>query len=171
MTHELLAHIQSEAALTLALLRRIPDDAELWQPDWPPNPRPPFTVRHLAWHLCDAFSGFCAVLARLGVHDFPELRERVESGRDAPLAASIQLLEDLATAFQAAAAPLTDDILARSIPTVFLPQGKPALTLVLTNLAHFTSHKYQLFVYLKILNVEVTTRDLYVFDEPPPPTP
>jgi len=35
------------------------------------------------------------------------------------------------------------------------------MTILLGNLEHFINHKYQLFFYLKLLGVRVTTRDLY----------
>lgn len=56
---------------------------------------------------------------------------------------------------------LKDDDLARLIPTVFVPDGEPLITILLGNLEHFINHKYQLFFYLKLLGVEVTTSDLY----------
>lgn len=57
----------------------------------------------------------------------------------------------------------TDQDLARKIPTVFVPQGEALITLLLGNLEHLTNHKYQLFFYLKLLGVNVTSADLYSF--------
>jgi hypothetical protein len=58
---------------------------------------------------------------------------------------------------------LTDEDLARQIPTVFVPEGEALLTLLLGNLEHVINHKYQLFSYLKRLGMPLGTRDLYVF--------
>lgn len=54
-----------------------------------------------------------------------------------------------------------DEDLRRPLPTVFVPQGEAALTLLLGNLEHIINHKHQLFIYLKLLGVRVGTRDLY----------
>ncbi len=47
------------------------------------------------------------------------------------------------------------------MPTVFVPEGEAILTLLLGNLEHLINHKYQLFLYLKMLDVPVATRDFY----------
>jgi hypothetical protein len=53
-----------------------------------------------------------------------------------------------------------DDDLRRMIPTLFAPAESLA-TLLLGNLEHLINHKYQLFMYLKLLGVPVTTKDIY----------
>ena len=53
--------------------------------------------------------------------------------------------------------------LARPIPTVFVPEGEALLTLLLGNLEHLISHKYQLLTYLKLAGVTVGTPDIYRF--------
>ena len=45
------------------------------------------------------------------------------------------------------------------LTTVFTNES--VLTLLLGNLEHLVNHKYQLFVYLKILGVPVGTGDIY----------
>ncbi|MCU1336710.1 MAG: hypothetical protein JWO19_2291 [Bryobacterales bacterium] len=60
-------------------------------------------------------------------------------------------------------ARLTDVDLGRQLSTVFVNQGESLLTLLLGNLEHLINHKHQLFTYLKLLGVEVTSRDLYHF--------
>jgi len=60
-------------------------------------------------------------------------------------------------------AQLTDVDLSLQLSTVFVKQGEPLLTLLLGNLEHLINHKHQLFTYLKMLGVEVTSRDLYRF--------
>jgi hypothetical protein len=47
------------------------------------------------------------------------------------------------------------------IPSVFVPEGESLLTLLLGNLEHLINHKYQLFFYLKLLGLPVTSRDIY----------
>jgi hypothetical protein len=58
---------------------------------------------------------------------------------------------------------LTDTDLGRKLPTAFVPAGETLMTLLLGNLEHLTNHKYQLFMYLKLMGVEVSSRDLYQF--------
>ena len=45
------------------------------------------------------------------------------------------------------------------LKTVFTTES--VLTLLLGNLEHLVNHKYQLFVYLKLLGVPVATGDIY----------
>jgi hypothetical protein len=54
----------------------------------------------------------------------------------------------------------SDEDLERMLPTVFAAAESLA-TLLLGNLEHLINHKYQLFVYLKISGVPVSTADLY----------
>ena len=162
-----LSRIEEEVALTLRMMERVPPEAADWRPDWPSVERPPFTVQELCGHLCDAFSGICAVLVKLTppedrrAHD---LRARVEAGSNSTVEASVALLSDLAVFLHEGFQRISDSGLTRTLPTVFTAGGKPALTLLLTNLTHFTNHKYQLFLYLKLLGADVGSRDLYRFD-------
>ena len=56
---------------------------------------------------------------------------------------------------------LADADLARAVPTVFVPRGEAALTLLLGNLEHLLNHKHELFASLKAMGVKVGTPDLY----------
>jgi hypothetical protein len=58
---------------------------------------------------------------------------------------------------------LQDSDLGKRVPTVFVPDGEPLLTLLLGNLEHLINHKHQLFTYVKQMGIEVSTRDLYRF--------
>ena len=58
---------------------------------------------------------------------------------------------------------LRDTDVARLIPTVFVAGVKPVMTLLLGNLEHSMNHKHQLFTHLKLMGIEVRTRDLYHF--------
>jgi uncharacterized damage-inducible protein DinB len=122
-----------------------------------------WTAGDLLGHLLDCMAGFCAALYAaeprrlahfqplrgLPVNRFTnpkEFRTRLEIYR-AHIAEGFALLED--------------DDLARSIPTVFLPEGVTLLTLMLGNLEHTINHKHQLFEILKHMDVKVSTADLY----------
>jgi hypothetical protein len=58
---------------------------------------------------------------------------------------------------------LSDADLGRHLPTIFVPDGEPALTLMLGNLEHLINHKHQLFTYLKLMGVNLSSEDLYRF--------
>jgi hypothetical protein len=60
-------------------------------------------------------------------------------------------------------AALRDAGLCRELPTFFVPEGESVLTLLLGNLEHLINHKHQLFMYLKLMGVNVGTPDLYRF--------
>lgn len=143
----LLEKIREQIERTSHLIGLVPEA----QWEWTPSPGA-WTTRELIHHLLDAVSGFCAVLAvaepdRLAY--FAKLREEP---------ATIQnYLMHIAEGF----ALLTDADLARRIPTVFVAQGEPVLTLLLGNLEHLINHKHQLFSYLKQMGVPVATPDLY----------
>jgi len=163
----LFSRIEEEATLTLRLMERVPMDASEWRPDWPSAGRPPFTVRVLCAHLCDSLSGTCAVLVKLTGESSPAaaaLRARVEKASHGSIAESMTLLSDLLEFLQEHFPRIPDSNLTRVLPHVFVAAGKPAMTMLLTNLVHFTNHKYQLFTYLKVLGVPVSTQDLYRFD-------
>jgi hypothetical protein len=57
----------------------------------------------------------------------------------------------------------SDADLERLIPTVFVTGGETLVTLLLGNLEHLLNHKYQLFLYLKLAGVAVSSRDIYRF--------
>jgi len=72
-----------------------------------------------------------------------------------------RLENEIIPALRAGFVVLTDAHLARRVPTVFVAEGEAVMTVLLGNLEHFINHKYQLFFYLKLLGVGVTTSDLY----------
>jgi hypothetical protein len=107
------------------------------------------------------------VLAKLTDEAGPDaqaVRARVETASKGSIADSISLLTSLLEFIRRHLPRIPDSELARVLPHVFVPAGKPAMTMLLTNLVHFTNHKYQLFIYLKLLGIPVATPDLYHFD-------
>ena len=135
------------------------------QLDWtPPIPRA-FSVSVLLGHLMESTSGFCAVLYaarpdRLG--HFVELKKLSGNGRIGPSEARVRLGMYRAH-IREGFALLSDEDLGRKIPTVFVPEGESILSLLLVNSEHLASHKYQLFMYLRLLGVNVASKDLYHF--------
>jgi uncharacterized damage-inducible protein DinB len=152
-----------DAPLCAALLDKIGEQIErtghlidlvpAGQLDWTPQPGN-WTMRELLGHLLDCMSGFCAVLAAAE----PERLAHAAKLRELPPAIEIYRAH-----IEEGFALLTDADLARRVPTVFVAQGEPILTLLLGNLEHLINHKHQLFTYLKQMGVPVGTPDLYRF--------
>lgn len=122
-----------------------------------------FRVCDLLGHLLECLAGFCATLYAVNsdrLADFVNLRELpvnhccgIEEARDR--------LRDYEMHIKQGFALVSDDDLARRVPTVFVPEGEAGMTILLGNFEHFLNHKYQLFFYLKLLEAGVTTSDLY----------
>jgi len=157
----LLGKLHEQLDRTAHLLSLVPLDRLEWTPPIPGA----WPVSVLLGHLLDCAAGFCAVLAatepeRLAhfarLREWPVNRSCEPSGAVSSLA---KYREHIDQGF----ALLTDQDLARLLPTVFVPQGEPVLTLLLGNLEHLINHKHQLFTYLKLMGVDVASGDLYRF--------
>jgi hypothetical protein len=143
------------------LVTQIPDG----QLDWTPAIPKAFSVSVLLGHLMESLSGFCAVLhaaepERLA--HFMELKKLAVNNRITPSEARARIgtyRDHIREGF----ALLRDSDLGRKLPTVFVSEGEPVLSLLLVNFEHLASHKYQLFMYLRLLGVTVASRDLYHF--------
>jgi hypothetical protein len=130
--------------------------------DWRPPGVSAFSVDALLGHVLDGLTGFCAVLAALNPQQlghFQALRE-LEVNRCGGPEARQKLRVVLAT-IELGFASMTDDVLATRLPTALVPAGQSVLALLLGNLEHLINHKFQLFFYLKLLGVDVSTNDLY----------
>jgi DinB superfamily len=128
-------------------------------------PEPPSPIELLLGHLLDCLAGFCAVLVavepvRLG--HFSQLRSLPVNHPCSPGDAIAQIAIYRAH-IEEGFAILKDASLSKTVGTVFVEGGETTLTLFLGNLEHLINHKHQLFMYLKQMGVEVTTRDLYKF--------
>jgi uncharacterized damage-inducible protein DinB len=121
--------------------------------DWRPQPGD-WMMRELIGHLLDCMAGFCAVLAAA------EPQRLAHFGKLREMPATIEIFR---SHIEEGFALLTDADLARRVPTVFVAEGEPILTLLLGNLEHLMNHKHQLFTYLKQMGVPVATPDLYRF--------
>ncbi len=145
---------------TQHLLALIPAD----KLDWRPRENS-YSLSELLGHLLECVAGFCAVLYALRRDElahFKNLRALPVNHRCNSDEARDRL-RDYQVYLEAGFALLSDKDLARQIPTVFVPEGESGLTLLLGNLEHLINHKHQLFFYMKLLGVAVTSTDLYRF--------
>ena len=157
----ILGKIHEQIERTGHLASRVPPGSLEWKPDIPGA----WTVALLLGHLLESVAGFGAVLAAaepVRLAHFAGLRDLPVNHACAPEEASARLAE-YRSRIDEGFALLDDARLAERIPTVFVQDGEPLLTLLLGNLEHLINHKHQLFMYLKMLGVEVKTPDLYQF--------
>ena len=156
-----LAKIDDQVERVEHLLSLVPTDKLDWTP---PIPKA-FTVSGLLGHMLDCLAGFCAVLYAANPQKLGRLLALKELPANQPtdpqLAAGY--LAQYRGGIHEGFALLQDSDLERKVPTVFVPDGEPLLSLLLINYEHLASHKYQLFLYLRMLGREVSSRDLYHF--------
>jgi uncharacterized damage-inducible protein DinB len=161
LTSALASKIEEQIERTLHLIDCVPEDQLQWTPPIPGA----WPLAALLGHLLDCLAGFCAVLhaahpERLG--HFADLRRLPVNHLCGPHEAR----ERIAVYRRHIAEGLTlssDAQLSRKLPTVFVPDGEPLLTLLLGNLEHLINHKHQLFMYLKLMGVPLGSADLYRF--------
>jgi hypothetical protein len=162
----ILAKLCEQVERTEHLLSRLPASQMDWRPEWPTaEPSQGMPLSRLLGHLLSCLAGFCAALyAARSDHlaHFNRLRALPVNHR-CSVDEARQRMRDYMVHIEEGFALLSDEDLARPIPTVFVPEGEALLTLLLGNLEHFINHKYQLFSYLKTLGVPLTTRDLYAW--------
>ena len=154
----ILSKLEEQVDRTERLLDLIPPDKLEWRP-LPESLR----LCEVLGHLLECLAGFCASFYAVNPEALPHflrLRDRpvnhccgVEEARER--------IQTYKGCIREGFALLRDDDLARVLPTVFVPDGEPLITILLGNLEHFINHKYQLFFYLKLLGVPVGTSDLY----------
>jgi len=157
----LLEKIHEQIERSTHLLDLLPAMPLEWTPPIP-EAKP---IGWLLGHLLECMAGFCAVLYTVRprkLAHFARLKTLpvnhlcgVEEARDR--------IAEYAACIDEGMALLEDAALASRVPTVFVPGGEPLLTLLLGNLEHLISHKYQLLIYLKLAGVTAGTRDIYRF--------
>jgi hypothetical protein len=153
-----LSKLEEQIERTLHLITLIPADKLEWSPQGGS-----LRVCDLLGHLLECLAGFCATLYAVN----SERLAHFERLRELPVNHCCEIEEAhervcvYATHIREGFSLFGDDDLTRSIPTVFVPEGEAVTTILLGNLEHLINHKYQLFFYLKLLEVGVTTSDLY----------
>ena len=153
----LLAKIEEQIERTDHLIAALPEN----RLDWNPN----FTGAWPVSTLLECLAGICAVLwsaAPERLAHFTELRRLPvnhhcgrDEARERIAIYSARIREGLSVT--------SDQDLGKLLPTVFVSEGESVATLLLGNLEHLINHKHQLFTYLKLMGVSVSSRDLYRF--------
>lgn len=161
LAESLAAKIDEQVSRTLHLIGQIPPERADWVPPIPGA----WSIAQVLGHFFDCLGGVCAVLYAAYPNElahFPALQTLPVNIAVTPQEAALRIAlyrAHIAQGFNV----LRDDDLADKMPTVFVEDGESMLTLLLGNLEHLVSHKYQLFVYLKLAGVPVGTPDLYQF--------
>jgi len=151
--------VQEQIERTEHLIRFIPPVYVEWSPQWP---RDSFDIGHLLGHLLECLAGFCAVLYAV----FPQQLKGMLELRSLPVnhfcqpAEAIPRIQAYARYIEEGFELCSDEDLQSMLPTVFAIT-ESVMTLLLGNLEHLINHKHQLFLYLKVLGVPVTSRDIY----------
>ena len=160
LTLSLFAKVQEQIDLLQKLVLLIPPDRLYWQPS-----SAVFRICDLLGHLLETLSGFCAALYAL----HPERLSHFMRLRDLPVNHCCEIEEartriaEYETCIAEGAAVLNDADLSKVIPTVLSKNGEMLLTILLGNLEHLVNHKFQLYFYLKLLEVPISSHDLYRF--------
>lgn len=158
---DLAAKIDEQIERAIHLAAMVPPEQLHWTPPAPGA----WSAGEVLGHLLDCMAGFCAVLYSVhpeSLRHFAALRDLPVNHRCEPTEACRRMAlyrERLDEGF----ALLTDPDLHRKVPTLFVADGESLLTLLLGNLEHLINHKYQLFLYLKLMGIAVKTPDLYRF--------
>ncbi len=156
-----LSKIEDQIVRIDHLVSLIPQDRIEWTPPVPGG----FSIAALLSHLMECCAGFCAVLHAFSpdrLAHFLELKGLpARQPRNADEARA--LLGVYSDHLREGFALLQDADLSRNIPTVFVPEGESLLSLLLINFEHLASHKYQLFIYLRMLGRKISSKDLYHF--------
>jgi hypothetical protein len=155
--------VDEDLVLIEDMLKMVPEGKGEWGPDWPSaSGEAAFSVERLERHLVEACAGLCACFVRLHggrLSQFEALKARVIAGEEPSAALIAACRAHIAEGF----AVTTDADLSRLIVTYFAPHGEPILETLLANWKHVNHHEHQLFLYLKLLGVPVSTQHLYRF--------
>ena len=155
------AKIHEQIERTEHLISLVPEG----RTDWAPAIPGAWPVGILVGHLLDCLAGFCAVLYAVAPEQLVgllDLRELPVNHYCLPSEAASRIAAYRA-GIDEGFAVIGDSDLKAQIPTVFVKNGELLMTLLLGNLEHLINHKHQLFMYLKMMGVNVQSADIYRF--------
>lgn len=160
------AKLEEQIDCLSRIIERLPSEKLCWIPEWPemgvPRPR---SMGQVLGHLLQCLAGVAAVLYAVyprELEQFLQLKSLPVNhfcGKSEALERIAQYRDRLIYGFQF----LTDEDLARRVPTVFVSDGETVLTLLLCNFEHLVNHKHELFMYAKLVGIPLVSRDLYRF--------
>jgi hypothetical protein len=156
----LFSKVREQIELAQKMVALVPNDKLLWQPA-----ANSFRVGDLLGHLLETLAGFCAALFAVHKRElshFARLRD-LPVNHCCGIEEATCRLRDYRAYIEEGFAWIGDEDLTQKVPTIFTPDGEAVLTILLGNLEHLINHKHQLFFYLKLLGVPVSSRDLYQF--------
>ena len=133
--------------------------------NWVPPQTNGFTFTVLLGHMMECIAGVAATLYAARPEELRYLLDlkRLAGNQHVGITVVIEGLHMFQESLKEAFSHLTDQDLAKLIPTVFVSEGESVLTLMLINYEHLASHKYQLFLWLRMAGVKVESQDLYHF--------
>jgi hypothetical protein len=148
------------------LVSRVPWGRLEWRPATEgvrPGSPEPVDLGHLLGHLLTCLAGFCAAFQAAIPEKLGELAELRELQVDhfCGTGEARERIAVYARAIERGFECCTDEDLGRRVRTMFVAEGETLMTLLLGNLEHTLNHKYQLFFYLRMMEVDVGTADLY----------
>ena len=140
------------------------------QPSVPAGCTPVISLGYLLGHLLDCMAGFCAAFYAAfptTLVSLQKLRKGTVNHFCQPSEALVRIRiyrREIARGFRTC----SDKDLRRTLKTVLQPQGATLAAILVANLEHLLNHKYQLFLYLRLLGAPVGTKDLYYWREAEP---
>ncbi|HLG14041.1 MAG TPA: DinB family protein [Blastocatellia bacterium] len=154
----ILTKLAEQVERTEHLLSFVPPESIEWRPHESAR-----QLGELLGHLLECLAGFCAALYAA----YPERLAHFSRLRGLPVNHRCGIdeararIREYMSCIEEGFALITDDDLGRRIPTVFAAEGEALLTILLGNFEHLVNHKHELFFYLKLLGVSLSTSDLY----------
>lgn len=166
LSYAVWAKIDEQSELLCGIIAKLPAGKLDWAPPMPlTQAPPPKRVAEVLGHLLQCFAGVLAVLHAAHpdrLQHFMELKNR-RVNHYCTEAEALERVAEYRRYIREGFESLSDEDLAVSRPTVFVPAGESVLTLLLGNLEHILNHKHELFVYAKGLGASLVSRDLYRF--------
>jgi hypothetical protein len=160
------AKLEEQIDCLSGIITRLPSEKLDWIPKLPKMDVPlPRSLGQVLGHLLQCLAGIAAVLYAVYPRELEQLLQLKSlpvnhfCGKSEALERIAGYRDRLAYGFRF----LTDEDLARRIPTVFVPDGETVLTLLLGNFEHLVNHKHELFMCAKFVGVPLGSRDLYRF--------
>src|SRR5258708_10019837 len=152
LTRTIANRITEVIETTDQLISLVPKDAIGWRPPIAGIEDSFMTMGELLYHLVDCVAGCCATVCaatpalsnQLGADLIRSTDGGIVSGLRSQIRSYLQCVDQGLKA-------LSDDKLNCRIKTYFHPEGETIAAVLFANLEHLLNHRYQLYIYLKML--------------------